>query len=80
MSSYEEVIQKDLELMWSILNYCRRTPWLSEKMDFIISKNPMKDIVIVIWLFFAFGVIEIGSKHFWVGISNLIFAFGKLLA
>lgn len=77
MSSYDDVVQKDIELMWLILNYCRRTPWLSDKMDFIISKNPMKDIVIIIWVCFAVGIVEIGSKHFWVVFMNMVVSFGN---
>ncbi len=76
MSSYDEMVEKDLQLMWSIQSFCHRTPWLNEKMAFITSKNPMKDIVIVIWLFFVIGVIELKEKHFWVAVSNLVFSFG----
>src|SRR4051794_21821179 len=78
MSSYEEVVQKDIQLMWSILTYCQQ-PWISEKMDMIISKNPMKDIVIIIWLFYVYGLVEVGAKHFWITVMNLIFAFGKIV-
>ena len=75
MSSYEDVVKKDLELLWSIQEYCYRTPWLNDIMTKIISKNPLKDICILVWIFFAIGILEIGSYHFWVASTNLVAAF-----
>ena len=79
MSSYEEVVSKDLELLWSIQEYCYRTPWLNDRMSKIISKNPLKDIVIVLWIFFILGLVELKEKHFWVVIMNLTVAYGNAL-
>ena len=76
MSSYEEVIQKDLELLWVIQEYCYRTPWLNNLMKSIISKNPMKDIVNILWIFFIYGCIEFNHKHFWIVVLNAAFSFG----
>ncbi len=72
------MIEKDLELMWSIQDYCRGTSWINDKMAMITNKNPLKDIVIIVWLFFIIGVLELGQKHFWVVTTNLIFSFGGL--
>lgn len=77
MSTFEEMIQKDLQLMWSIQSFCHEASWLSETMNMITNKNPLKDIVIVIWLLFIIGVIEFGQSHFWVVILNLVVSFGQ---
>ena len=77
MSSYEEVVEKDIELLRSVQEYCYRTPWLNDTMSRIVSKNPLRDIVSVLWLFFIYGLVEIGQRHFWVVAMNLIGAFGK---
>ena len=78
MSTYEEVIAKDLELLWSIQEFCYRTPWLNQRMSQIVSKYPLRDIVSILWLFFIYGIVEIGVRHFWVVVVNLAAAFGKL--
>lgn len=80
MSSYDEMVQKDLRLMWSILNYCESVPWLQDKMSKIVSKYPWKDISIAIWLFFVVGLFEIGTKHFFVVATNLASAYCKLFS
>jgi hypothetical protein len=77
MSSYEEVIEKDLVLLRSIQDYCYRTPWLNDYMARIVSKNPLRDVVSVLWIFFVYGLVEIGPHHFWVVVMNLVGAFGK---
>jgi len=77
MSSYEEVVQKDLELLWVIQEYCRRTPWIANIMHSVVSKHPLKDIVSVLWAFFFYGVVELQFVHFWVVVSNLVVASGK---
>lgn len=79
MSSYEEVVAKDLELLWSIQEYCYRTPWLNDRMSKIISKNPLRDIVSILWIFFVMGLVELGPKHFWVVAMNMVVSFGKYL-
>ena len=38
--SYEEMIEKDLELIWSILNFVRSHEWLDDFMARIVSKHP----------------------------------------
>ena len=42
-------------------------------MSKIISKNPLQDVVLVVWFFSAIGMLEIGFIHFWVAITNLLF-------
>ncbi len=76
-TSFNEMIQKDLELLWAMQDYIRRTPWLERSMASIVSKHPWQDICAIIWLFFAFGIAEIGVKHFWVVMMNLSAAFCK---
>jgi membrane-associated phospholipid phosphatase len=44
-------------------------------MSRIISKHPWQDISSMIWLIFIIGLLEIGSKHFWVVMLNLAACF-----
>ena len=43
-------------------------------MSKIISKNPLQDVVLVVWFFSAIGMLEMGFIHFWVASTNLLFA------
>jgi len=81
-NSYNDMIDRDLELLWKIQDYCYRTPWLDDRMSKIINKHPWQDISTVIWLFFGIGLYEIGSRHFFIVMMNLGFAFciRKLIA
>lgn len=74
---FDDVIQKDLQLMWSIQEYCHENIWIHENLAKIVSKNPLKDVVIIIWIFFIFGVIEVGISHFWVVMINLVVVYGN---
>jgi len=78
MSSYDEVVAKDLELLWSIQEFCYRTPWINDRMSKIISKNPLRDIVSILWIFFILGLVELKEKHFWVVTMNLAVSFGEM--
>jgi hypothetical protein len=75
-SSYDDMIEKDLELLYAVQDYITNTPWLHEFFMRIISKYPWKDVVIVVWFFFIIGVIEVGRNHFWIVAMNLMFAMG----
>lgn len=77
MSSYQEVVEKDLQLLWSIQEYCQRTPSVHNLFSRIVSKNPAKDVVLVLWLFFCYGLVEIGMEHFWVASINITVALGN---
>ncbi len=79
MTSYEEVVEKDIELLWSIQEYVRKTPWIDNTMTKIVSKHPLQDICALIWLFCLFGLFEVGSPHFWVVAVNLAGSFGELI-
>jgi hypothetical protein len=76
-SSYDDMIEKDLELLWVINDYISSTPRLQDFFGKIVSKYPWKDVVVVVWCFFAIGISEIGRNHFWVVVMNLIFAISK---
>ena len=80
MSGYKTMIAKDLELLWSIQEYFRRTPWLDSAMSRIVSKYPLQDIGVIVWCFFLIGVMEIGRPYFWTTAMNLIFAVGEYKA
>lgn len=69
--SYEELIQADTHLLWSIQDLCYRTPWLDRRMAKIVSKNPWEDICALIWVFFLLGVIEFRSLQFFPVMINL---------
>ena len=74
------MIEKDLELLWNIQDYFRRTSWLDSMMSKIVSKYPLQDIGVIVWCFFVIGVIEIGRHHFWIASFNLVFAVGNYFA
>lgn len=74
MSSLQEVVQKDIELLFSIQTFFKEHPKLDKVFSIIISKHPWRDISMVIWIIFVVSSIELGVKHFWVVIFNLIFA------
>ena len=78
--SYEELLQKDLKLIWTILHYIHHPPkkyarlikWVQQNiLDKVISKHPWRDITAVIWIFFAVGMVELRFPHFWVVTMNL---------
>jgi hypothetical protein len=79
MSTYNEMIQKDIQLMRTIQKYCYRTPYLDNFISRIISKNPLYDIVIILYVMFALGLMDIGAKHFWLVAMNLSVTFGKTI-
>jgi hypothetical protein len=68
---YDDMVQNDLELMWTIQEYCQRKRWINNIMSRIISKHPFQDIGVVIWAFFGIGCMEIGTQHFFVVVLNL---------
>lgn len=71
MSSYEEVVEKDLELMWAIRRYCKSQRWIVDTMRHIVSKHPLRDIVLALWIAFIVAWIEIGHHHFWIAVMNV---------
>jgi hypothetical protein len=77
MSTYDEVISKDIELLKSINNTISFFPRFHNFLAKVVSKNPMKDVVLVLWFFFVFGMFEVGIKHFWVVAMNFCLAIRK---
>ncbi len=76
MTSFDDLVHRDLQLMISIEDYCARSPWIKSKMNMIISKHPWQDICAIIWVFFVIGLIEQRRKHFWVVAVNLALCSG----
>lgn len=72
---YNKIIQNDLKLLWIIQDWVYHRPWLDVRMASIVSKHPWQDICMIIWLFAALGVYDIGARHFWIIATNLSFAF-----
>ena len=73
-SSFEDVISKDIELLWAVQDYVHSNPKYKRWLHKIINKNPLQDICALVYIFFGIGWYEIGWPHFWVGIFNLFFA------
>lgn len=74
---YNDIVRKDLQLHWEILEFCNRIPWISDNLKIITSKYPWQDICIILWIACIVGVIEIGVHFFWVTSFNLCISFGK---
>ena len=75
--SYEDVVEKDLSLLWAILDWVAKSPRLDNFLQKIISKHPWQDIACIPWLFSIFGYLEFGFPHFWVVVVNLFASFGN---
>lgn len=71
MSTFSDMINKDIELIREIQNYCYHTPRLSNFMARIVSKKPFYDIVIILYVFFFLGLYDVGVNHFWLVALNL---------
>lgn len=72
---FKKFIKDDLVNIRKIRNYCTSNPRIDSWMRSLINKHPFQDIVIVLYFFFAVGLVDIGKKHFWVVVTNLSFAF-----
>lgn len=72
MVSFEEMVEKDVELMFLVQSYCRQHPRLDRFLHFVTSKHPWRDISSVIWIVHLLGVLEIGRPHFWIVLINLV--------
>ncbi|RYH24767.1 phosphatase PAP2 family protein [archaeon] len=72
MATYKEMVDKDIEFMYSIHDYCNRTAWLQDLMLLIVSNHPLKDVTTIMWIIHFIGIIELGSNHFWVVMFNLV--------
>jgi hypothetical protein len=70
-TSLTEIIEKDLELMWYIRRYCKSKPWIQNTLGIVVSKYPMRDIILLVWLLFIIGLFEIGQRHFWIISMNI---------
>jgi hypothetical protein len=76
-TGFEDVIRQEVRLLFAIQDYCRQHPQLDYFMSSIVSKHPLKDIVLLLYLFFVFGLVEVGHNHFWICMMNLPCAFRK---
>jgi hypothetical protein len=77
---FKKLIKDDLINIRKIRNYCTSNPRIDNWMRSIINKHPFQDIVIVLYLFFAVGLVDIGKKHFWVVVTNISVAFCKFIS
>jgi membrane-associated phospholipid phosphatase len=73
----DEMVEQDLQLMWTIQDAVYRRPWLDSRMSRIISKYPWNDICILVYLVSLVGVFEIGVRHFWVVATNLVVCYAS---
>src|SRR5689334_11442232 len=76
-SRFEQVIEKDLEILRSIDRLFRSNRILGIIAGSVVSKYPWNDISILIWIVFVIGIIEYGRTHFWIGIVNLGLCYGS---
>lgn len=74
---FKKFIKDDLLNIRKIRNYCTSNPRIDNLMRSVINKHPFQDIVVVLYLFFAVGLFDIGKSHFWVVVANLAVAFCK---
>ena len=72
---YKKLIKDDLHNIRKIRNYCASNPKIDNWMKSLINKHPFQDIVVVLYLFFAVGLVDIGKEHFWVVVTNLSVAY-----
>lgn len=72
---YDDIVKRDLELHWIILDYCRKTPWIEQNMAKIVSKYPWQDICLLTWIGCIVGLVEVGSSFFWIVSLNLCASF-----
>lgn len=77
MSTFQDMIDRDLELLWSIQRYCQHNKWIKNIFSRIVHRHPYRDITSIIWVIFVIGVLEVGAGHFWVTIMNLTFCVGR---
>ena len=73
--SYQELVDIDVKLLWAIQDWVYRRRWLDTRLSKIVSRYPMYDVGIVVWLMAVIGVYEIGKRHFWVVTINLVVSF-----
>jgi len=74
---FKKLIKDHLLNIRKIRNYCTSNPRIDNWMRSLINKHPFQDIVVVLYLFFAVGLVDIGKQHFWVVVTNLSLAFCK---
>ena len=73
---YEDIVQRDIEIHWLVLEFCERNPWIRDNMNMIVSKYPWQDICVIVSIAFVWGLLEIGPHFFWVCAINLGISFG----
>lgn len=52
---YKKLIIKEIKILKEIQIYCQQHPKIDSFFKNITSKNPLQDIVLILYLFFAFG-------------------------
>lgn len=76
-AAYDEMVERDLEYMWRIKRYMKANPGIDSFIKRIVSKYPFQDVVMIVWVLFIVGWIEIGLGHFWVASMNLAAVMGN---
>ena len=72
---FDALINADLALLWDIQDFIYKRPWLDSRLARVVSKHPWRDVCMVIWLFAALGVYQVGWHHFWMVTLNLGMSF-----
>lgn len=72
---FKKFIKDELHNIRKVRQYCAGNSRLDSWMKSLINKHPLHDIVLILYVFFIIGLVDIGKKHFWVVVTNLSFAF-----
>jgi hypothetical protein len=76
LRKFEEVIQKDLQILTEIESLCERHIWVRSCLNILVSKYPWKDICSLLWITAAVGVYIHGVQYFLVVMGNLGISYG----
>ena len=62
-SSFEDVISKDIELLWAVQDYVHSNPKYKRWLHKIINKNPLQDICALVYIFLNSFIILLFSYN-----------------
>ena len=71
--------KKDIQLIKIFNNWISNNPKINEFFDEMVSKNPLKDINLILLVVFVMGIYEYQSQYFWMTMINLILSYGLMI-
>ncbi len=69
-------IKQDLQLLNHLSGRIRKHDGLSSFYSSVVSKYPWNDICLLVWVACFMSIVELGKKHMWVLIVNLVASYG----